>query len=131
MADRKRWQTIGLWVLSGLLGALFVMSGGSKLAGVQQHVDNFARWGYPDWFRLVVGALEVVAAALLFARRFAFFGALALVIVMAGATYTHLFRATGEGAMAAFTLVLLGLAALVAYVRADDGLPALRAMREP
>lgn len=41
---------------------------------------------------------------------------------MAGATYTHLFRATGEGGMAVATLVLLGLAGLVAYARRPEAL---------
>jgi hypothetical protein len=37
--------------------------------------------------------------------------------VMAGATYTHLFRASGEAARAVFTLALLVLAAAVGYAR--------------
>lgn len=38
-------------------------------------------------------------------------------LVMAGATYTHLFRASGEASMAAFTVHLLGLCAVVAWAR--------------
>lgn len=113
----ERSKTIALWVLSGLLAALYLMAGGSKLAGAERHVQGFAHWGLPDWMRLVVGALEVTAAVLLLVPRVAFFGACALVAVMTGATYTHLFRATGEGGMAGLTLVLLSLAAVVAYLR--------------
>lgn len=117
MAGKKKWKTVATWVLSGLLALLFLMAGGSKLAGAEQHVKGFAHWGYPDWFRLVVGSVEVVSAVLLLVPRAAFFGAAGLAAVMAGATYTHLFRATGEGGMAAFTLLLLAFAGLLAWAR--------------
>lgn len=117
MAEGSRKMSIALLVLSILLAALFLMSGGSKLARAEQHVKGFAHWGYPDWFRLVIGAIEVVAAILLLIPRLAFFGASALIVVMAGATYTHLVRATGEGAMAGMTVVLLVLLMLVAFAR--------------
>lgn len=122
MAQRSKGKTIALWVLSGVLAALFLMAGGSKLAGAEQHVKGFAHWGWPAWMRLAVGAVEVTSAILLLVPRAAFFGAGALVVVMAGATYTHLFRADGEGGMAALTVVLLGLAGLVVYARRPDAL---------
>lgn len=117
MTQRSKGKTIALWVLSGLLAALFLMAGGSKLAGVERHVQGFEHWGYPQWFRLVIGAVEVISAVVLLIPRMAFFGAGALMVVMAGAVYTHLFRASGEGLMAIAPLVLLGLAGLVAYAR--------------
>ena len=40
---RPRWQNIALWVITGLLGAMFLFSGGAKVIGVQMHVENFAR----------------------------------------------------------------------------------------
>lgn len=122
MAERTKAKTIALWVVSGVLAALYLMAGGSKLAGVEMHVKNFARWGWPDGMRVVVGAVEVTSAVLILMPRTAFVGACALMLVMAGATYTHLFRATGEGGMAVATLVLLGLAALVAHARRPDSL---------
>ena len=122
MTVNKKWKTVATWVLSGLLALLFLMAGGSKLAGAEQHVKGFAHWGYPDWFRLVVGAVEVACAILLLIPRAAFFGASALTLVMAGATYTHLFRATGEGGMAVFTLLLLALCGLAAWVRRPTSL---------
>ena len=130
MADENRGRTIALWVLSGILAALFLVAGGTKLAGAERHVQGFAHWGLPDWLRLVVGAVEVTSATLLLIPRAAFFGGCALVVVMAGATYTHLFRATGEVGMALLTLVLLGLAALVAYARRPEGLRRGRALVE-
>ena len=122
MTEKSKGMTVAVWVLSGLLAALFLMAGGSKLAGAEIHVQHFAQWGWPDWLRLVVGAVEVTSAVLLLIPRVALFGGCALMALMAGATYTHLFRATGEGGMAVFTLILLSLAALVAYVRLPDAL---------
>lgn len=122
MRQKSKGNTIGLWALSGLLAVLFLMSGGSKLAGAEQHVQGFAHWGWPDWLRLVVGAVEVTAAVLLLIPRVAFFGGSALAVVMAGATYTHLFRATGEAGMAVFTIILLSLTALVAFARRPEAL---------
>lgn len=116
MAER-RGKEIAVWILSGLLAASFLMAGGSKLAGVEQHIQHFAHWGYPDWFRLVVGAVEVSSALLLLVPRAAFFGGCALGAVMLGATYTHLFRAAGEGGMAVVPLVLFALVSVVAWLR--------------
>lgn len=122
MAEKSKGKTISLWVLSGLLAALFLMAGGSKLAGAERHVQGFAHYGWPDWLRLVVGAVEVTSAVLLLIPRVAFFGSGALMVMMAGATYTHLFRAAGEAGMAVFTVILLSLAALVAYSRRPEAL---------
>ena len=120
MTNRSKGKIIVLWVVSGLLAALFLMAGGSKLAGAERHVQGFARWGWPDWMRLAIGAVEVTSAVLLCVPRVAFFGALSLTTVMAGATYTHLFRASGEGAMASFTVALAGLCALIAWARRPE-----------
>jgi uncharacterized membrane protein YphA (DoxX/SURF4 family) len=48
-------------------------------------------WGYPFWFRFVVGAGELLAAALLVIphRRFRFVGAATLVVILVGAVITH------------------------------------------
>lgn len=127
MAERSRKTTIALVVLSILLAGLYLMSGSSKLGGAEQHVKGFAHWGHPDWFRLVIGTIEVVAAILLLIPRFAFFGASALIVVMTGAIYTHLGRATGEGGMAAVAAVLLALLILVTFARR----PGAARSREP
>jgi len=85
--------------------------------GAQGWVQHFAQWGYADWFRLVVGAVEVIGGVLLLIPRLATIGAFGIVVIMAGATYTHIFRASDEAERAVFTLVLLVLAATIGYVR--------------
>lgn len=49
-------------VLQVLLGLVFVGAGGSKLAGAPMQVETFAHLGLPQWFRLVVGVVEILGA---------------------------------------------------------------------
>ncbi|TDB74387.1 DoxX family protein [Actinomadura sp. KC216] len=53
---------------------------------------KFADWGWPSWMRFPVGAAEGICAVLLVVprRRTRFLGAVALVLLMAGAVTTHL-----------------------------------------
>ena len=53
---------------------------------------KFVEWGYPAWFRFVVGTLEGVCAVLLVIprKRFKFIGAAVLILVLTGATTTHI-----------------------------------------
>lgn len=105
-------------IVSGLLGAVFVASGLSKLLGAQVHVEHFAHWGYPDWFRIAVGVAETIGGGLLFAPSLAVYGACGLAVVMGGAIYTHL--ANQEGPQALAPLVLMGLLAGIAYARRGE-----------
>ena len=112
---------IAIWVLSVLLAFVFLMAGIPKLLGVEAHVQHFARWGYPDWFRVVVGAVETASAVLVLIPRLASLGAAGIVTIMAGATYTHVIRVPEEASRSPFTLSLLALAALVGYARRPKG----------
>jgi len=47
-----RGKLMAVWVLTGLMGALYLFSGGGKVAGMPMHVEHFAHWGYPDAFGL-------------------------------------------------------------------------------
>jgi uncharacterized membrane protein YphA (DoxX/SURF4 family) len=117
-------RTAGLvlvWALSIGLAFVFLMAGVPKLAGAEAHIRHFEVWRYPDWFRLVVGAVEAASAVLLLVPRAAFVGALGIAAVMAGATYTHLVRVPEEAGRAPFTLGLLACALAVAYARRPAG----------
>lgn len=88
--NQVRWKTILLWSVSILLALMFFQAGGSKLFGAQMMIESFARWGLPDWFRPVVGVVEVAGGALLLLPRTRFYGATVLAGSMAGAALTHL-----------------------------------------
>ncbi len=108
-----------IWVpgASWLLAAMFLMAGATKLMGADMHVESFARWGYPDWFRLAIGTVEVTAAVLLVIPATAVLGAALISTVMAGATFTHLVLAKGEGANAVMTVTLLLAAVAIGWAR--------------
>jgi putative oxidoreductase len=108
---------VALWVGSIGLAFVFLVAGVPKLAGAEAHIRHFVVWGYPDWFRLVVGAIETASALSLLIPRLAFYGAIGIMVIMAGATYTHVIRVPAEAGRAPLTLGLLAAAAVVASAR--------------
>ena len=46
--------------VQGVLGVLFVVIGSLTVAGISLFVENFRRFGYPQWFRVMTGSLEVL-----------------------------------------------------------------------
>jgi putative oxidoreductase len=88
--ERSRGLNIGLWVVSALLGALYVFASSGKLLGDPQAVEGFRNFGYSDGFRLFIGAAELSGGVALLIPRLAFWAACGLVIIMFGALYTTL-----------------------------------------
>lgn len=81
--------------LQALLGLVGVVVGGVKVAGREDQVEEFQRFGYPQWFRTVTGTIEVTAglalvAGFLWLPELALAGGVLLGGVMAGAVVTHL-----------------------------------------
>lgn len=52
-------------LLAWLLSLAFLGAGGVNAAGSAATKDGFVRWGYPRWWNLVTGGLEVLAAVLI------------------------------------------------------------------
>jgi uncharacterized membrane protein YphA (DoxX/SURF4 family) len=107
-------KTITVWVVTALLACLFVLAGVMKFVNPEM-AEHFAQWGYPNWFHLLIGTVEVAGALALLVPRTAFYAAAALGVVMVGAVATHLRH--GETPQAVVPFVLLVLLALVAYTR--------------
>lgn len=105
---------IALWVVQVALAAMFLMAGGSKLAGAPAMVSLFDAIGFGQWFRYVTGIVEITAGILLLVPAAAIFGALLLIPTMLGALATNLFLVHASPVM---PLVLLLGAAAVAWVR--------------
>lgn len=101
------------WVLSILMGLSFLAAGAAKFAGVEQIVQNFQRWGYPAWFRWLVGVAELAAGVAILIPRTRFYGAALAVGLMVGGLGTHL-RA-GEVAESVPALVLGVICAILAW----------------
>ena len=113
-AASVRGRLITLWILSGFAALLFIGAGGAKLAGTAVMVDLFAKVGLGQWFRYFTGLLEVGAGIGLLLSRFAFYAAVLLAVVMAGAFIAHV---TVLGSSPAAPLVLFVLTGMIAYLR--------------
>ena len=113
---RGRVATIALWITQIALAAMFLFSGGSKLAGAPAMVNLFAAIGLGQWFRYVTGAIEISAAVALLIPSAAPFGAILLVPTMFGAAAANLFL----GQSPVVPLVLLLVDAAVAWTRRDQ-----------
>jgi uncharacterized membrane protein YphA (DoxX/SURF4 family) len=111
---RVRPATVGLWVVQVALASQFVGGGVMKLSGNPVMVDMFAEIGAGQWFRYLVGALEVAGALGLLLPRLCGLAALGLTGVMAGAVVTNLF-VLGESP--AMPLAFGTVAGLIAWFR--------------
>ena len=102
-----------VWSISIFLAFIFVMVGLSKLEGRSATVwtGRFLRWGYPSGSQYVVGVIEMLGGVALLIPRSRRAAAGALMVVMAGALYTHLAHA--EFLRVISPLVLGSLAFLV------------------
>jgi putative oxidoreductase len=91
-----------LWALAVMLILVFARAGWAKFDPGSGWARAFAFWGYPVWFRITIGVLELAAAALLLWPRTAAYGAALIVVIMLGGMGTHVFvehrpaRATSE-----------------------------------
>jgi len=112
MTKARNW---GLLSVSAVLALAFAASGITKVIGMQAHVDHFAHWGYPDWFRIFVGVAEVAGAVGILVPRTSMLASAGLAVLMLGAGYTHLVN--GEGNQAPVPLILLAMLGYVAWSR--------------
>jgi len=85
------WGDLALWVPALFLAWVFARQGWAKFSDTSGWARAFAFWHFPVWFRILIGVMEVVAAALLLARRTAPIGAGLIAVVMLGGMGTHLY----------------------------------------
>ncbi|CAG7626279.1 DoxX family protein [Paenibacillus allorhizosphaerae] len=106
-------------ILQGLLGVGFLLFGFMKLSGDPAQVEAFNNiYGYGTGFMYVVGGVEVLSAAGLILgywwHKIVPVVSGVLIIVMAGAVFTHLQAGQGFGvAMMPLVLLLLSLIVLL------------------
>jgi uncharacterized membrane protein YphA (DoxX/SURF4 family) len=119
---RKPNMNIALWIVQGLLAAIFLFAGGIKLVMPMEEMLKQMPLPLPGWFVLFTGVVEVLGAIglilpwlLRIRPGLTPVAAAGLVIVMIGATvYTF---AAGDVASALIPLLVGILAAFVAYGR--------------
>jgi uncharacterized membrane protein YphA (DoxX/SURF4 family) len=111
----KAARVIGTWLPAILLVLIFVPQGFAKFDDASGWARAFRLWGYPDWFRITIGALELLAALLLITGRFAVLGAMTIMVIMLGGMATHLIFEGGRHMTS--EVVPLTLATIVFIIR--------------
>jgi putative oxidoreductase len=114
MLHRMRYlKQITVWLFQVLLAVVMIGPGLQKFTSpAWEHM--FRRWGYPDHFYLVIGAVEVVGGLALLVPRTASAGALVLVPVMIAAAITQITRGGRNGVG---ELVFAALLTAIAWAR--------------
>ena len=118
MTKSRIAREIVVWLVTLLLILVCLRSGLMKMPGVpgvEFWVRDFQRWGYPGWFRFVVGLAELISAALLLLPRLAGYGASVFAIIMLGAIITH--ATHNEATRLPFNFLLLALALIIVVAR--------------
>jgi uncharacterized membrane protein YphA (DoxX/SURF4 family) len=82
-------KEIALWIIAVFLAYVFLKAGIDKFSSTSGWARAFHVWGYPAWFRILVGIIEAGAALLLLYPRWAAIGAIFIIVVMIGAMGTH------------------------------------------
>lgn len=103
-------------VLATITSVLFAVAGIVNLARPGAVKRDFARWGYPAWFQLLCGAIELFSAALLIGQSTRVLGLMLAGVIMIGALFT-LIRNREPFRHLAPALIFAALVVLTAVVR--------------
>lgn len=106
--QRKRWH-VALWTLQILIAALYVSFGMSMLTGAEEAVVIFDRIGWGDWFRYLIGALNVVFAIGLLIPRLSRAAAVGLIGIILVAIVSHAAIGDANGLVFLVPLALVGV----------------------
>jgi putative oxidoreductase len=101
-------------IVATLLGCIFLAAGISKLIALDSVVETFQGWGFPAWFRWLIGLVEMLAAVLVLIPATRELGAGLIALVMLGAVGTHVLAR--EWSMEPLPLALLVLAVMLVSV---------------
>ncbi|WP_322013824.1 DoxX family protein [Paraburkholderia sp. J12] len=85
------WSSVSFEsILAMIVAFLFAVAGVVNLARSGAVKRDFERWGYPAWFQLLCGALELSSAALVLGEPTRVFGLALAGAIMIGALFTLL-----------------------------------------
>jgi hypothetical protein len=116
-------MTIALWIVGGLLGLIFVITGSFKIFQTKEKViasgGTWAEDFKPGIIKIIAGVelisgLSVIVPRLLgHGRYLTFMGAASIALIMTGSIYTHIKRKEFQHAL--INLVFMLMALFVAY----------------
>jgi putative oxidoreductase len=112
----RRFGNILAWILAVFLAIVFTLAGGMKLISTPAMVQEFAQIGFGQWFRYLIGILEVSGAIGLLIPKYRFWAALQIAMVMVGATGVNI-AILHLPPLAGLTALLLALALALAWLR--------------
>jgi putative oxidoreductase len=108
---RRTTGHVGLWILQIIAALMFLVAALGKFADVEPAASTFDAIGFGDWFRDLVGVLELAGLVALLIPRLTGLAALAFVGLMTGATVTELLIPSGGVALPFALLVVCGVIA--------------------
>lgn len=107
-------------ILSVVLGVFFIITGAMKVIGTEHMVIEFKKFKYPQWLRVVAGLVELVGAPLMVLAFkwpvLAALGALIILPVMIGATYTNFVKRPAVFGWGTVVIVALCAVPVVAFL---------------
>ena len=104
-----------LWLIGAWLAYRLMLNGYRKFDPEGMWTGAFDRWGYPVWFRYLIGFLEVGGGLLVLIPKLRHFGALILCIVMIGALATRIINGTGLDDALSISYYAIAFLYLAAY----------------
>ena len=117
-------RNITAWVLQGLLGLAFIVSGAHKFTDLPGTLSMFGSLGLPGALAYLVAGGEVLGGIGLLVPRFTRPAALGLLLIMVGAVVMHVTKIPGGLAGGVPALVLIALLAVVLWLRCPEPLTA-------
>lgn len=108
-------QPILLWLVAAWFAYSLMVNGLRKFEPDGFWSPAFQRWGYPAWFRILIGVLETAGAALILVPRVRHFGGVILFLVMFGALVTRLVFGTSWEDVASIAQLMFFFLFLVGY----------------
>jgi len=112
----SKGQKIAMWVISGLLAALFLFAGLPKLLTPDKIMSE---WVYARWFLTFIGVCETLGAIGLLIPRLAALAAAGLSVIMIGAVYTLVTHHLAK--QLPVPIVVFILLMLVIFLRRKEG----------
>jgi len=106
-----------VWIPTLFLVFVFAPQAWNKQSDTGGWAIAFRQWGYPTWFRILIGFVETTAALLLLWPRSAIVGAALIVAVMLGATGTHIVKDHGRHVTSEVFPITLATIVLVLRIR--------------
>jgi putative oxidoreductase len=113
----SRNMTIVLWVMRVLMAALFLYAAFAKLTSQPKMVEGFALLPVGQWFRYVVGLMEVVGGVAVLVPAFSGLGALLLLVVDVGAFFAQIMFLHEDWI---HTIVIGAILAALVYLQRDS-----------